>query len=212
MGASGSGKSTLMHVLGCLDTPTSGRYWLEGMDVSTLSTDARAAVRNRRIGFVFQTFNLLPRLSALENVMLPLSYRHTRTAPSLRPSFPVEEARLALAGVGLADRASHRPSELSGGQRQRVAIARALVTDPAILLADEPTGNLDSATGAEILDALAGLWRDGRTIIVVTHDAQVASRARRIVHMRDGSVVGDDARTTQDVPSSSVLQPASHGA
>jgi putative ABC transport system ATP-binding protein len=201
-----------MHVLGCLDTPTSGHYWLEGMDVSTLSTDARAAVRNRRIGFVFQTFNLLPRLSALENVMLPLFYRHTRNAPSLRPSPSTEEARLALVGVDLADRASHRPSELSGGQRQRVAIARALVTDPAIILADEPTGNLDSATGAEILDVLAGLWRDGRTIVVVTHDAQVASRAQRIIHMRDGSVVGDDARTTQDVPSSSVLQPASHGA
>jgi len=182
MGASGSGKSTLMHLLGCLDTPTQGRYCLEGQDVSTLSNGARSRVRNARIGFVFQSFNLLPRLNALENVTLPLLYqgraRNTR-----------QRASEALERVGLADRAGHRPTELSGGERQRVAIARALVTDPAIILADEPTGNLDSATGKEVLGLLAELHAEGRTILVVTHDAGVAARAQRTLHMHDGQLM-----------------------
>jgi putative ABC transport system ATP-binding protein len=182
MGASGSGKSTLMHLLGCLDTPTQGRYCLEGQDVSTLSSEARSRVRLARIGFVFQSFNLLPRLNALENVTLPLLYqgraRNTR-----------QRASQALARVGLADRAGHRPTELSGGERQRVAIARALVTDPAIILADEPTGNLDSATGDDVMGLLAELHAEGRTLLVVTHDAGVAARAQRTLHMRDGQLV-----------------------
>lgn len=182
MGASGSGKSTLMHLLGCLDRPTAGRYWLEGRDVSKLSADERAQVRNARIGFVFQTFNLLPRLSALDNVALPLLYR--RAGVNAHAA-----AASALERVGLADRMRHRPTELSGGQRQRVAIARALATDPAILLADEPTGNLDSETGAEILTLLVQLSRDGRTIILVTHDAQVAANAGRVLRMKDGAIV-----------------------
>ena len=182
MGASGSGKSTMMHILGCLDTPTAGRYLLEERDVSTLSKDERARVRNTRIGFIFQTFNLLPRLSALDNIMLPLLYgREDKEAKG--------RAEQALERVGLMPRAEHKPNELSGGERQRVAIARALVTDPALILADEPTGNLDSKTGADIMGLLVELCKEGHTILIVTHDARVAAHARRILHMEDGEIV-----------------------
>ena len=186
MGPSGSGKSTLMHLLGCLDTPTAGHYFLHGRDVTHLSQQARAEVRNRHIGFVFQSFNLLSRLSTLENVMLPLQYR--RTHRDGRHNERVL-AQVALSQVGLESRANHKPTELSGGQRQRVAIARALVTDPALILADEPTGNLDSSTGAEILNLLVTLNDNGRTIILVTHDAQVANNAQTILTMHDGRIV-----------------------
>ena len=188
MGPSGSGKSTLMNLIGCLDTPTSGSYKLAGELVSELDDDQLADIRNRRIGFVFQTFNLLPRASALVNVELPLVY--SRIPPSER----VELARQALADVDLADRMDHRPSELSGGQRQRVALARALVTRPSILLADEPTGNLDSKTGVEILHLFRKLHGDGQTIIVVTHDSEVSAAGRRILHLHDGRLVREEKR------------------
>lgn len=184
-GASGSGKSTLMNILGCLDRPTSGRYWLDGEDVSTLSPQERATVRGRKIGFVFQNFNLLPRTSALDNVLMPLTYARPRPADA-------EGRRRAMAlleRVGLADRWHHQPSQLSGGQMQRVAIARSLVNDPPLLLADEPTGNLDSRTRVEILEMFRKLNEEtGLTVLIVTHDAEVAEFAQRNVRMRDGLI------------------------
>jgi putative ABC transport system ATP-binding protein len=193
MGASGSGKSTLLHLLGCLDRPTSGRYSLEGRDVSRLTGDERAIVRSRKIGFVFQNFNLLPRLSALENVMLPLLYRG-------REARVRERAVEALRRVGLGNRAQHAPAELSGGERQRVAIARALVVDPTLILADEPTGSLDSVTGQEVLRLLLELQQDGRTIILVTHDPGVAAYARRRLYMKDGAIVSSSDFSVFPIP------------
>jgi len=185
MGPSGSGKSTLMNLIGCLDTPTSGEYWLNGQEVSRMGDDALARVRNREIGFVFQTFNLLPRATALQNVELPLVYGGIGSRERK------QRATEALSRVGLADRMDHRPNELSGGQRQRVAIARALVNRPAILLADEPTGNLDSATSEEIMRVFASLHAQGQTVIMVTHEADIAAHAARVVVLRDGRVASD---------------------
>lgn len=195
-GPSGSGKSTLMHILGCLDRPSSGEYWFRGEKVSELSRARLAQIRNRSIGFVFQSFSLLPRTSALENVELPLYYSPLPLADQRRA------ARRALSQVGLSDRASHTPSQLSGGQQQRVAIARALVNEPDLLLADEPTGNLDSQTGAEILALIASLNRErGLTVVVVTHDATVAACARRRISLRDGRVTEDSAPALSEGPS-----------
>ncbi len=185
MGPSGSGKSTLMNLLGCLDTPTSGAYWLNGQEVSRMPDDALARVRNREIGFVFQTFNLLPRATALHNVELPLIYAGTAGRERQR------RARAALERVGLGDRMQHRPNELSGGQRQRVAIARALVNEPSILLADEPTGNLDSTTSEEIMRVFETLHSQGQTVIMVTHEPDIAAHAARVVLLKDGQVASD---------------------
>ena len=183
MGPSGSGKSTLMNILGCLDRPTTGRYLLDGLDVSEMTRAQLAAVRNERIGFIFQSYNLLPRTSALKNVMAPLLYeRNHRRSSEARQ----QDARQALEAVGLGDRLQHLPQELSGGQQQRVAIARALVNNPAFILADEPTGNLDSQSGEEILGLLHRLHGQGRTIVMVSHDHDIAAQAQRTIHLRDG--------------------------
>jgi putative ABC transport system ATP-binding protein len=198
MGSSGSGKSTLMNVLGCLDTPSGGEYFLDGVDVAHLSDNELAEIRNRQIGFVFQTFNLLPRSTALENVALPLVYaglsRAERDARALK----------ALQDVGLGDRVTHRPNELSGGQRQRVAIARALVTNPSIILADEPTGNLDSKTSYEIMGLLAEIHEKGNTVILVTHEEDIARHAHRIVRLRDGLVESDTVNPQPVKPQTTV--------
>jgi putative ABC transport system ATP-binding protein len=187
VGPSGSGKSSLLNLLGCLDTPTQGRYWLDSVLVSRLSRDQRALIRNRKIGFVFQSFNLLPRANSLKNVMLPLLYAGTVGKQAER------RARVALEQVGLADRANHRPAELSGGQQQRVAIARALVNQPALLLADEPTGNLDLATGQEVMSTLRSLNERGMTIVLVTHDADIAAYCGRRITFHDGRLIEDQS-------------------
>jgi putative ABC transport system ATP-binding protein len=185
MGPSGSGKSTLMNILGCLDTPTGGSYKLKDQEIGTLSDDQLARIRNHEIGFVFQTFNLLSRADALHNVELPLVYA------GMKHEARRQRAREALETVGLGDRMKHRPNELSGGQRQRVAIARALVNRPSIILADEPTGNLDTATGEEIMAAFQAIWKQGNTVILVTHEADIAAHAHRVVRMRDGHIESD---------------------
>lgn len=191
MGPSGSGKSTLMNILGCLDTPTSGDYLFKNTQVSSLDDDALSAMRNREIGFVFQNFNLLPKLNALQNVEMPLIYAGIKTQERR------ERALEALKKVGLAERIHHRPGELSGGQRQRVAIARALVTNPGILLADEPTGALDSKTGEEIMHLFKNLHEDGNTIILITHEQEVADHANRTIHIRDGKIYSDEPNSNK---------------
>lgn len=189
MGPSGSGKSTLMNLLGCLDTPTSGEYWLNGQDVARLTDNQLAEIRNKEIGFVFQTFNLLPRSTALENVALPLVYAGYSSKERN------ERAEEVLTQVGLADRMDHRPNQLSGGQRQRVAVARALVNKPSIILADEPTGNLDTKTSIEIMDLFGDIQKNGNTVILVTHEEDIAQHARRIIRLRDGEVESDEVQS-----------------
>ncbi len=189
MGSSGSGKSTLMNMLGCLDTATRGTYHLNGTEVSTLSDDQLAEIRNREIGFVFQTFNLLPRSTAAQNVELPLIYA------GIKARARADRVTAAIEAVGLADRRTHKPNELSGGQRQRVAIARALVNNPSLLLADEPTGNLDSVTSEEIMQILDGLHARGHTVIIVTHEEEIAARCKRVIRLHDGRIISDMAQT-----------------
>ncbi|TCO37777.1 putative ABC transport system ATP-binding protein [Kribbella antiqua] len=186
MGSSGSGKSTLMNILGCLDIPSRGEYWLDGSNVARLTEDQQALVRGRKIGFIFQSFNLIPRTTAIANVELPLTYAHLRRAERHK------RAARALELVGLSDRADHRPNQLSGGQQQRVAIARALATGPRILLADEPTGNLDQHSTEEVLGMFDELNADGRTVVVITHENEVAARARRLIQVSDGRIVADE--------------------
>lgn len=193
VGQSGSGKSTLMNLLGCLDTPSEGAYILEGSDVSTLSDHQLSAIRNRQIGFIFQGFNLIPSLTALENVELPLIYRGIGREERRRT------ARESLERVGLGNRIRHRPAEMSGGQQQRVAIARAIAAHPPILLADEPTGNLDSASGADVMEILRSLNRDGHTVILITHDSGIAATIDRVVHIQDGQIVSDGSRIPDSV-------------
>ena len=188
IGHSGSGKSTLMNMLGCLDVPTSGEYWLHGQDVSALSDDELSDIRNREVGFIFQGFNLIPNLTALENVELPLIYRGV--SKSVREELSVE----ALKKVGLEHRMDHKPSEMSGGQQQRVAIARAIAQAPPVILADEPTGNLDSNSTKEIMDILKGLHKEGRTVILITHDNEIAAQAKRVIKIRDGKVESDSGQ------------------
>lgn len=192
MGPSGSGKSTLMNILGCLDTPTEGQYLFDNVDVSTLSDDELSAMRNREIGFIFQNFNLLPKMNALQNVELPLMYA------GIPKAMRRERAIEALERVGLADRMDHKPTELSGGQRQRVAVARALVTKPGILLADEPTGALDSKTGVEIMALFDELHREGNTLILITHEREIAEYSRRIIQIRDGLIFSDEENIRSD--------------
>ncbi len=204
MGPSGSGKSTLMNLIGCLDTPTSGAYFLNGREIEKMQDDDLAAIRNKEIGFVFQTFNLMARTTALQNVELPLIYAgYSRTERRRR-------AEAALDMVGLGDRKNHRPNELSGGQRQRVAIARALVNEPSLILADEPTGNLDSKTGEEIMALFGKLNDDGNTLVVITHEDDIAHCARRVVTLRDGKIVEDRARPSPRIPA--VSRPSGDGA
>ncbi len=197
MGASGSGKSTLMNIIGCLDVPSRGRYWLDGVDVRDLEDETLARIRNRKIGFVFQSFNLIPRTSALANVELPLAYAGVKVKERRRRGLE------ALADVGLSDRLDHLPNELSGGQQQRVAVARAMVTKPALILADEPTGNLDTRASAEIMATLARLNAAGRTIVLITHEDDLAAYAQRTIRLRDGEIVADEttvAQTDRDRP------------
>ena len=198
MGPSGSGKSTLMNIIGCLDTPTSGKYLLNGKDVSKMEDNQLAEVRNKEIGFVFQTFNLLPRYTALENVMLPLIYS------GVPKNDRIQRAKEVLDSVGLFDRMEHKPNELSGGQRQRVAVARAMVNNPSIILADEPTGNLDSKTSVDIMNLFAEIHQKGNTIVLVTHEEDIARHAHRIVRLRDGHIESDQVNENIVVPS---LQP-----